>query len=266
MDRPWMQFFTRDWLDCKELGRCSPFSQAILVRLMCIAHEGKPYGFLADSSGPLTIGWMAARCVVTGGRITKAIAELKEHTRLAYQEPGGLFVPRMVEDEAERLRRQAAGRKGGNPNLLKLAVNHGSYPPPQPPYDSDSVCVSSSGFIDLPEKTKSLRVREECSPRFPEFWEQYPLKKGEDLCAGIWVSIVGVVDEPAVFACLARYLASDQVARGAVMNPNNWLHDCSRDRWKTNWPAARKNGGRETAADRVLAQMHESIARGESPL
>jgi hypothetical protein len=72
--------------------------------------------------------------------------------------------------------------------------------------------------------------------RFAEWWQAYPLRKGRDLCAQLWLSVVTSENETAVFACLERYLISKQVADGCVMAPNNWLHDCSRDNWETDWP------------------------------
>ena len=75
------------------------------------------------------------------------------------------------------------------------------------------------------------------SEKFPEFWEAYPWKQRENLCAQLWLSYVTVDDEARVFACLQRYLLSDQVARGVVMRPDNWLRDCARDGWGSDWPA-----------------------------
>jgi hypothetical protein len=83
------------------------------------------------------------------------------------------------------------------------------------------------------------------SERFLEFWEAYPMKKNRDKCCHIWLSLVAPADEGKVFACLGRYLDSQLVADGKVQNPENWLHDCVRDGWATEWPpsaAARRRG------------------------
>jgi hypothetical protein len=73
------------------------------------------------------------------------------------------------------------------------------------------------------------------SQRFEEFWERYPVKEGRDLVAGLWVSLVTIYNEDKVFACLDRYLASERAQR-SPKNANNWLHDCSRDKWESDWP------------------------------
>ena len=122
LPHPWMQFYTRDWLDNKELRRCSPAARAVLLDLMCLAHEGVPYGHLADKIGPLTDDYMASRCVISTERFRAALSELQSYQRVS-AENNRLVIPRMVEDGAERLRRSEAGGKGGNPKLVKDAVN-----------------------------------------------------------------------------------------------------------------------------------------------
>ena len=134
MNRPWMQFHTRDWLDNKELQRCSAESRAVLVYLMCLAHEGTPYGHLCDDIGALSDTYMASRCVLPLTRFRKALLELARHERIA-QKGGSFFIPRMVSDEETRKKRAAGGLLGGNPSLGKkvnlldnLDDNHQGYP------------------------------------------------------------------------------------------------------------------------------------------
>lgn len=117
-----MKLWTRDWLDSKELRRCSPLARAVLADLMCLANEGQPHGYLADKVGQLTPQFMASRCVISASQFARAVAELIEHGRLSRSENGTLFIQRMVEDEALRVKMAEGGRKGGNPNLVKQKV------------------------------------------------------------------------------------------------------------------------------------------------
>ena len=116
MIRPWMQFYTRDWLDSKELRRCKPESRAVLADLMCLAHEGDKYGYLVDSVGPLTSEYMAARCSMALPKFRRCLNDLISNTRIQ-QDEGGFFISRMVRDEDIRKRRAAGGILGGNPSL-----------------------------------------------------------------------------------------------------------------------------------------------------
>ena len=122
LPHPWMQLYTRDWLDNKELRRCSPASRAVLLDLMCLAHEGIPYGHLADRIGPLTNEYMASRCVVPTDRFVEILAELQSNQRVM-SDDNHLVIPRMIKDGAEKIRRAEAGGKGGNPKLVNREVN-----------------------------------------------------------------------------------------------------------------------------------------------
>lgn len=75
------------------------------------------------------------------------------------------------------------------------------------------------------------------SQRFPEFWQRWPRKQHRDAACRLWISVVSVEDEAAVFGCLDRFLASEQAARAIIPNPENWLLEQSRDRWQGDWPA-----------------------------
>jgi hypothetical protein len=121
LPHPWMQFYTRDWLDNKELRRCSPAARAVLLDLMCLAHEGVPYGHLADKIGPLTEDYMASRCVISTSKLRSFLSELKANERLSATDQGVLFIQRMIEDAAVHVDKVKAGSSSkGNPKLSTL--------------------------------------------------------------------------------------------------------------------------------------------------
>jgi hypothetical protein len=80
------------------------------------------------------------------------------------------------------------------------------------------------------------------SARFEEFWEKYPRRQHKSAAAMQFVSLVTIESEAAVFACLDRYLASDEVARGVLTNPETWLSKQYQDGWTGEWPAAKHEG------------------------
>jgi hypothetical protein len=108
----------------------------------------------------------------------------------------------------------------------------------------------------------SLRASDlngQSSLRFDEFWQQYPRKQHRDAACQEWLSVVTVESEPQVFACLSRYLASDEVTRGAVTNPEKWLMEQHRDGWAGDWPkfAPRAPEQRETALQSAIRKAKE---------
>ncbi len=152
MNRPWMKLWTRDWLDCKELRRCSASSRGVLLDLMCLANEGHPYGFLADKVAGLAVKLMASRCAMTCSQFLKSVTELIENDCLHVDENGVYFIRRMVEDEALRVKRAEGG---------KLSIGHPNTHPPRVPLsepqtaDVKGTLVSgsvSSSSLDLEVK------------------------------------------------------------------------------------------------------------------
>jgi hypothetical protein len=80
------------------------------------------------------------------------------------------------------------------------------------------------------------------SPRFEEFWDRYPRKQHKDAAGMAWVSAVTAENDAAVFACLDRYLSSDEVSRNVVMNPEKWLYEQSRDGFTGDWQMPVRQG------------------------
>jgi len=85
------------------------------------------------------------------------------------------------------------------------------------------------------------------SERFEEAWAMWPLKVERDAAAHAWLSVVTRSREEAVFACIGRYLASDQVARGVVSKFAGWLFQANRDEWASEWPKAQSREERRQA-------------------
>jgi hypothetical protein len=97
------------------------------------------------------------------------------------------------------------------------------------------------------------------SDRFEDFWTNYPLQVERDDAARQFLSVVTTANEEAVFSCLARYVASAQVARGVISKPANWLRQQHRDRWVGNWPAL---GSTDTRSAKQREEDDEWEERG----
>ena len=285
MNRPWFQMYSRDWLDSKELRRCSPLARAVLADLMCLAHEGEPYGYLSDRVGPLTIQFMASRCVISSDEFLAAITELKTNHRIELVD-GVLHIPRMVRDEDVRIRRASGGSKSiGHPNTHPPKPKEG-YPSDHPythpsfanggDHRSDSVSVYSSSSVvtSFPLVAyKNTKTKQDAeipgsslppSDRFEEFWSLYPGKKlRKDLSAGVWCHEVTSENEVKLFSCLRNYSLSYEVAKGTIMNPERWLSQCAADKFEASWPPppANGNGNRLTKSEQVQQLALERLER-----
>lgn len=99
---------------------------------------------------------------------------------------------------------------------------------------------------------------------FNEWLAPWPRCASPDLAAGAWVSTVEQPsDRDGAFATRDRYLASDEVARGVVMDPAKFLFQQKAAGWRGKWPT---NGGQRKGPDRLtderLAEIDAEIARG----
>jgi len=121
MERPWIKFFTRDYLDDRPLRKCSPAARALWVDMFCLMNEGNPHGFLADSLGPHDDKYLAQLSGIPLAVTKKLIAELESFKIFSRDEQGVIFSRRMVRDEQVRQRRAEGGPLGGNP---AIKVNH----------------------------------------------------------------------------------------------------------------------------------------------
>lgn len=265
-----MKHWTRDWLDNKELRRCSPLARAVYIDLRCLAHEGRPYGHLADDIGALTDAYLASRCMVSARDFSKAMKELSEHRQIATS-AGAVCVPDMVDEEAIRLTKSRAGSAGGNPNLLKQVVkqvvkqtsNQEVKQVPRARADSDSDSVS--GFVSsFSEKQPARAEPETIADGFDEWLRPWPRVSSPDTAARAWISVVTAADVDAVFACRDRYLASDEVARGAIMDVAKWLFAQASAKWQGRWPVAIKQPSKESKAaldERLWSEILEREAK-----
>ena len=247
MERPWFKLWSRDWLDNKELRRCSPTARAILIDLMCLAHEGTPYGHLADDVGALAENYMAARCIVTAREFTKGAHELLQHKCLQVDPSGVLYVPRMVEDDALRSVRSEAGAKGGKQRLLgdllkqnlKQTVKQTVKQTPRARADSDS----DSCFVSSFSENQIARAKPQSMPSslFLTWWKVWADARGTNhrmQAEAKFFDRVTPGNEGACFECTISYLGGPGANPAKGYNPENFLEEQSRDGFAARWPVS----------------------------
>ena len=92
---------------------------------------------------------------------------------------------------------------------------------------------------------------------FSDWLKPWPRCASPDMAARAWLSTVTGDVLSLAFAARDRYLASDEVRRGAVMEPAKWLFAQKDAGWCGKWPVAmpRESDRRPaTTAERVLGK------------
>ncbi len=261
MARPRLTLEPRDWLDNKELRRCSPLARAVLIDMMCIASEGIPYGHVADKSGPVPIDMLSARFCLSSKRFIEAVAELEKHKRLMRsKETSSIYVPRMVRDEEIRRRRAEGGI-----NSLSHPKVHKPKPSPSEEIKSavvEVIVVAAASQTSLPAVEMFLpgdAPRRMQTPSgtfmtgFEAWWEMWSSTRGTNKhqqALQAWMSVLSDDLLPDCMACTESYLGSlNDPSRG--YNPDNFLYDQKKQVFKARWPASRRN--RDTGSE--IAQL-----------
>jgi hypothetical protein len=180
---------------------------------------------------------------------------------MLFEKDGRMFNKRQEEERSKAQQTSESNKRTGNANASKSkrAENANAFLSERDTANTRAYeCGSGSTSEFVSFRKESAERKPNASERFAEFWDRYPLKDvSENLVAGVWLGVVTVAEEPAMFACLARYLESDQVARGIVKTAPNWLHDCARAGWACEWPAAMKPNG--TAGKMTEAEIKAAM-------
>jgi len=155
-------------------------------------------------------------------------------------------------DEATRKRLQRAGQDfvdvavkvtGQRQTELDSVADNGSLPEPEPepepePHTQEPACVR------VMPRAADMASNDPPSERFEEAWALWPLKVDRDAAGQAWISTVTRSREEAAFACISRYLASDQVKRAVVSKLAGWLFQQARDGFAGDWPVAMREQSR----------------------
>lgn len=133
--RPSFQFYPGDWRRDTALQSCSLLARGLWHELLCLMHEGEPYGHLALAGKPLTHDQIARMVGESPTRFRAALAELENAGVPSRTQDGVLYSRRMVRDERLReLRAQGGGlgadhgRRGGRPKKQTEGVSKNPLP------------------------------------------------------------------------------------------------------------------------------------------
>jgi hypothetical protein len=73
----WLKFNPQDWRGDAKLRICSIGARGLWVEMICIMHEGEPYGHLLVSDRPPTTKQLAALAGISHAECEKFLTELE---------------------------------------------------------------------------------------------------------------------------------------------------------------------------------------------
>jgi hypothetical protein len=113
----WSKFWWKDWQGDQGLRSCSVAARGFWMDLLCIAHEGEPYGYVTINGTAPTTKRLAIISGVTENSAKSLLEELREAGVFSVSDDGIIFSRRMVRDKAASDAGKKNGKNGGNPSL-----------------------------------------------------------------------------------------------------------------------------------------------------
>jgi hypothetical protein len=145
---------------------CSAGARALWIDMLCLMHEGEPYGHLTILGRPMTTDVLAKLVGESAAAVKRWVNELRDNAVFSETDDGLIFSRRMVRDERVREVRAAGGQagaehgskggshgsKGGRPRKQEGAsgdeTRGDKKPPLKPPPSSSSSSPASQGSED----------------------------------------------------------------------------------------------------------------------
>jgi hypothetical protein len=123
MKRPSFQFYAKEWVWDIALRQCSIAARGLWIDLLCLMHEGTPYGHLADERGALSLEFILRVAGIPEKEYARLLDELESKGVSGRAETGVMYSRRMVRDEERRNTPRTNGKRGGRP--IKVLVSGG---------------------------------------------------------------------------------------------------------------------------------------------
>lgn len=150
--RPSFQFYPADWINDINMRTATYEEKGFLIDLMCLLHQSNKYGYLTKEMEE-NLAELLGKDRRTSRRLLVKVQQKSLMKR--DEKTGELFSKRMAKDEYIRGIRQAAGVKGGNPNLVKQKVKQVSKQKITPSSSTSSSTSKTSTNVDTDKSDKT---------------------------------------------------------------------------------------------------------------
>ncbi|WP_158924509.1 hypothetical protein [Acidisphaera sp. S103] len=115
----WLKFWPQDWQRDPALKICGIAAQGLWINLLCIMHEGDPYGHLTINGRGATNKQIGMLTGIGEHVADKLIAGLEEAGVFSRTDAGLIYSRRMLRDKAASDAGREHGKGGGNPSLTR---------------------------------------------------------------------------------------------------------------------------------------------------
>jgi hypothetical protein len=229
--RRWIKFWPQDWQRDPALRICGLAARGLWAEMICIAHEGAPYGHVTVNGKPPNPRQIAAICGSTEKEITRLLQELEDAGVFSRTSEGVIHSRRMVRDKIISDAASVIGKTGGNPNLKggrtkphKADARGGD----NPPDNRGSNHQEAEAEAEAEPPTVPQGGRRSTLPAFDAWWVEYPRKAGKGAARNAYdrAKKRGATDAELIEGIRRQRWHVDESLRP---HPATWLNQ---DRWQ----------------------------------
>lgn len=153
-----MKFYPSDWRADAMLRLCSISARGLWAEMMCIMHDGEPYGSLLVNGKRIDKKQLAGLAAVSEKDCVALLIELEGNGVFSRDPDGTIYSRRMRRDYQKAIKDKANGKNGGNPRL-KGGVNppdNGEDKAQKPEATAQIDRIGSAGASKFTEGSKAL--------------------------------------------------------------------------------------------------------------
>lgn len=119
----WTKFFWQDWESDPAVRLCSFAAQGFWMRLLCIASQHDPIGYVAVAGKGLDETALARLTGCQESEVASLLGELERNGVFSRDRQGRIYSRRMIRDARKAATARNNGKKGGNPTLSNQTEN-----------------------------------------------------------------------------------------------------------------------------------------------
>jgi hypothetical protein len=217
---PAIQFYPGDWRKDPGVQALSFHDRGVWFEIILLMHESDERGKLLLNGKPMPEAALARLLGLDNQNLTTTLTTLLEFgVASRCEETGAIICRRMIRDENLRNIRKEAGKKGGNPVLVKqkstTVVKQKSTP-------SSSTSLK---MIDCDDNQSQV-------VQFERFWSICPRKTAKGSARKAWIKAIKLAPPETIIQAMAVYAKStagkdpQYIAHPATwLNSERWLDD-----------------------------------------
>jgi hypothetical protein len=215
MKLPAFQFYPADWRKDPGIQALSRHDQSVWFDILCLMHESEERGVLLLAGKPMPVEALGHILRLDKQEVNQILSTLLTYgVASKREEDGAIYNRRMVRDERLIQIRRKAGKKGGNPNLVK-----------QNPKQKQTTQVKQNPTPSSSSSSSTTDNKKEAE----ELYQIYPLKKSRVSALKAIEKALTKVDFETIKTGIENYKLDLERTGSLIAHCSTWMNQ---ERWE----------------------------------